>query len=124
MNDNNKKEVGFTPDDNNNIRLPGSVQPECNQGAGDWNFIKPHPLDAADTAGVVGIPTMSGDNMGQEGNLRPSLNSNVDMKNSDTTLMAPVGNSEENLSRKYKYPNVSQDVPVKGRPSVQYNDHS
>lgn len=126
---NNKYEVGCTPDDNNNTRLPGSVNPEpvrgdSAYGPGKWVMAKKTPLDVGDTAGVVGMPYMSGDNMGMEGNLRPSLNPNVDMKNSDTTLMAPVGDSETNLSKKYKYPNVHQDVPPLGRPSTQYSDHT
>jgi len=120
MKDNNKYEVGITPDDNNNIRLPGSVQPEPTRGSGDYMFAKQTNLDPKQTAGVVGTPTFDGSGMGQAGYMYPSLNSNVDVRNSDTTLMATA--STENLSRKYKYPNVSQDVPAKGR--GQYNDHS
>lgn len=125
---NNTYEVGVTPDDNNDIRLPGTCNPEPQRGdsaygPGKWKTIYPTNLDVADTAGIVGIPTMQ-DNFGMEGTLAPSLNANVDVHNSDTTLMAPVGDSETNLSRKYKYPNVHQDIPPKGQPSVQYNDHT
>lgn len=123
MNDNNKYEVGVTPDDNNNIRLPGSCNPEPMMGAGPYNFAKPHALDTADTGGMVGQPTMQS-NYGMEGTMAPSLNSNVDIHNSSTSLMAPVGDSEINLSRKYKYPNVKQDVPPLGRPSTTYSDHT
>ena len=122
---NNTYEVGVTPDDNNNIRLPGTVNPEpvrgdSAYGPGKFVMAKKTELDAKDTAGVVGKPYMDGDNMGMEGNLRPSLNSNVDITNSDTTLMTTA--STENLSAKYKYPNVSQDVPEKGR--RQFEDHT
>ena len=124
MNDNNKKEVGFTPDDNNDIRLPGSVQPEAVMGAGPYDFIKPHPMDTADTAGIVGQPTYDSSGMGQEGYMYPKQNSNVDVHNSDTSLMAPVGDSETNLSRKYKYPNVHQGGDPLDNPKVTFNDHT
>lgn len=122
----NTYEVGCTPDDNNDRRLPGSVNPEPQRGdsaygLGKWAMAKPTPLDTKKTAGVVGQPTMQ-DNFGMEGTLAPSLSANVDTNNSDTTLMAPVGDSGVNLSKKFKYPNVSQDVPEKGR--NQYSDHS
>lgn len=119
--DNNKYEVGITPDDNNNIRLPGSVQPEAIMGAGPYNFAQPGPLDAADTGGVVGMPTVNS-GFGMEGNDSPSLNSNVDVHNSDTSLNTTA--SEKNLSAQYKYPNVSQSYPMKGGPDTQFNDHS
>lgn len=117
----NQSEVAYTPEDNNNIRLGGSVNPEPTMGATNSDFAKNTSLDAADTGGVVGIPTIDS-GYGMDGSMAPSLNANVDMKNSDTTLMATA--STENLSAKYKYPNVSQDVPPKGRPSVSFNDHS
>jgi len=125
---NNTKEVGFTPDDNNDRRLPGSVQPEPQRGDSAYhhpNMIRYHgSMDTADTAGVVGQPTFDYSGMGQEGYMHPNQNSNVDMKNSDTSLMAPVGDSETNLSKKYKYPQVHQDIPAKGQPSTQYSDHT
>jgi len=110
----NSREVGVTPDDNNNIRLPNTLQPEPTFGAGEYNFAKSTGLDPKGTAGIVGVPSMG------EGYGMPAMNSNVDITNSDTTLNTT--NSEENLSAKYKYPNVSQDVPEKGR--GQYADHS
>jgi hypothetical protein len=119
----NTYEVGCTPDDNNDRRLPGSVNPEPMMGAGAYNFAKPTPLDAADTAGVVGQPYIN-NGFGMEDSMAPSLNANVDTRNSDTSLMAPVGDSEMNLSAKYKYPNVSQDIPAKGNPKTQYSDHT
>lgn len=119
MNDNNKSEVGFTPDDNNNIRMPGSVNPEPTFGATPSNFAKPTNLDPKPTGGVVGVPTI-GNGYGMDGSMSPSLNSNVDMKNSDTSLNTT--NSEANLSAKYKYPNVSQDYPEKG--GTQFADHT
>ena len=127
MNDNNKYEVGFTPDDNNDIRLPGSVQPEPQRGDSAYHHLEMakvgSPLATADTAGVVGQPTWDG-GYGMEGHLAPSLNSNVDVHNSDTSLMAPVGDSETNLSRKYKYPNVKQSIDPLDNPKVTFNDHT
>lgn len=125
--DNNKKEVGFTPDDNNDIRLPQSVQPEPMRGDaeyGTYKFGKAHPMDTADTAGVVGQPTQMIDGMGLEGYETLNTNANVDTKNSDTTLNPPVGDSNVNLSAKYKYPNVHQDVNALDNPKVTFNDHS
>lgn len=124
---NNTYEVGSTPDDNNNTRLPGSCNPEPKRGDaeyGTYKFGKATPLDAADTAGVVGQPTLSMESTGLEGNMSISTNSNVDMKNSDTTLNPPVGDSNVNLSARYKYPNVRQDVNPLGNTSKQFNDHS
>lgn len=125
---NNEKEVGCTPDDNNNRRLPGSVNPEPQRGdsaygQGNWDMAKPTPLNTADTGGVVGMPTMQ-NNFGMEGAMSPKLNANVDVHNSDTSLMATVGDSQQNLSKKYKYPQVHQDVPPLGRPSTTYSDHT
>lgn len=128
MSDNNKYEVGFTPDDNNNTRLPGSIQPEAQRGDSAYHhpdMIRYHgSMDTADTAGVVGQPTFDASGMGQEGYKYPNQNAKVDVHNSDTSLMASVGDSETNLSKKYKYPNVSQDIPAKGSPKTQYNDHT
>lgn len=124
MNDNNTKEVSDERVEsyNNDIRMKGSVQPEPMRGSGDYNFAKPHALDAADTGGVVGVVTMSGSNMGMEGNYAPSLNSNVDVHNSDTSLNTTY--SHVNESAKYKYPNVKQDIDPLDNPKVAFNDHS
>lgn len=124
---NNKKEVGFTPDDNNDRRLPGSVNNEPTRGNaeyGTYKYGKATSLDAGDTGGVVGQPTLTIDGTGLNGTYAPNTNANVDVHNSDTTLMAPVGDSEVNLAAKYKYPNVKQDVPPLGRPSTTYSDHT
>lgn len=124
MNDNNKYEVdnGEVEYPSNATRMKGSVQPEATRGPGDYNFIKSHELDVADTAGVVGRPTLDSGNMGQEGSMYPSLNSNVDTKNSDTTLNTTA--STENLSKKYKYPSVHQSIDPLDNPKVTFNDHS
>lgn len=121
---NNKYEVGMTPDDNNNRRLPGSVNPQPTMVGYPSNYAKQTSVDVADTGGVVGMPTFDSSGMGQEGYMYPNQNSRVDVHNSDTTLMAPVGDSEMNLSKKYKYPQVSQDIPAKGNPKTQYSDHN
>ncbi len=119
-------EVGAMTDDNNNTRLPGSCNPEPTRGdsaygQGKWNMAKPTSLDTADTGGVVGMPSM-GSNFGMEGGMSPSVNANV-------SVSGPKGEVEttynhENLSAKYKYPRVHQDIPPKGNPSVQYSDHT
>ncbi len=122
---NNKYEVGFTPDDNNNIRLPGSVQPEPMRGDSDYhhlNMAVPGKLDAADTGGVVGKVTVDYSGMGQEGTYKPSLNSNVSVKNEGTSLNTTASN--ENLSKKYKYPQFHQSVNPLDDPRVTFNDHS
>lgn len=129
MENNNKREVGFIPDDNNNIRLPGSmncepVRGDSAYGQGKWKMGKVTALDVGDTGGVVGKPTVVLESTGLEGNLSISTNANVDVHNSDTSLMAPVGDSNKNLSAKYKYPNVHQDVPTLGKPGTTYSDHS
>lgn len=124
---NNKYEVGVTPDDNNNTRLPGSVNPEPKRGDseyGSYKYGKATALDTGDTGRVVGQPTLAIDGTGLEGYKTINTNSNVDVHNSDTSLMAPVGDSETNLSRKYKYPNVKQDVPLLGRPNTTFSDHT
>lgn len=125
--DNNKYEVGFIPDDNNNIRLPGSVQSEPKRGDaeyGSYKYGKTHPMDTADTAGIVGQPTLTIDGGGLEGYQTITTNSNADTKNSDTTLNPPVGNSNVNLSAKYKYPNVHQSANPLDEPNRTFNDHS
>lgn len=73
----------------------------------------PGPLDTKTTGGVVGQP-----GVGQA--YIPTLSSNV-------SVSGPTGEVEttynhENLSAKYKYPRVSQDVPAKGQ--NQFEDHS
>lgn len=124
---NNKYEVGVTPDDNNNKRLPGTVNPEpiradSAYGPGKWNMAKPTSLDAADTGGVVGMPTFDTSGMNQEGYLRPHQNANVSV--SGPTGVVETTASEENRAAKYKYPRVKQDVPPLGRPSTTYSDHT
>lgn len=123
MSDDNKYEVSDEEVErpSNDTRLGGTCNPEPIRSAGQYEFAKPTSLDAADTGGPVGKPTM-GTDFGMEGAQAPSLNPNVDVHNSDTTLMATA--SEENLSRKYKYPNVKQDIGPKGRPGVQFEDHT
>lgn len=122
----NKKEVGCTPDDNNDRRLPGSVQPEAKRGdsaygPGKYNMAKPTSLDAADTGGVVGMPTMDS-GMGQEGHMMPHQNANVSVSGPKGVVETTY--NHENLSKKYKYPQVHQDVPPLGNPSTTYSDHS
>lgn len=122
----NKYEVGCTPDDNNNTRLPGSLNPEPQRGdsaygQGKWNMVKPTSLDAGDTGGVVGMPTMQ-NNFGMEGTLSPGVNSNVSVSGPKGEVETTA--SSENLSAKYKYPRVHQDVLPLGRPSTTYSDHS
>ena len=114
---NNNKEVGCLPDDNSTIRLPGTLNGEPTYSPSS-DYAKSTKLDAADTGGVVGMPSIG------LGYGMPSMNSNVSVTNEGTTLMATVGDSETNLSAKYKYPNVSQDIPSKGQLKTQYNDHS
>lgn len=108
----NTPEVGFTPDDNNSIRLPGSVQPEPTMGNSS-DYIKSTPLDTKNTSGGIGQPSIGGDYVP------------VPMKSASVT--GPTGlvettASQENLSAKYKYPRISQDIPEKGR--GQFGDHS
>ncbi len=109
------KEVSYTPETNDNIRLGNTVNPEPTMGAGEYNFAKSTPLDAKTSAGVIGTPTIG------EGYGMPAMNSNVDITNSDTTLNTTASN--ENLSKKFKYPQVSQTYPAKDGPS-QFTDHS
>ena len=63
-------------------------------------------LDSKPTAGVVGTPTY------QDATTLISTKS-ADMTNSDTDLNITASN--ENLSAKFKYPRVSEDVPAAGR---------
>ncbi len=122
----NDYEVGATPDDNNNTRLPGTCNPEPMRGDSAYGpgknmFGKPGPLDAVDTGGVVGMPTINS-GYGMEGGMSPSVNAKV-------SVSGPTGEVETtydhaNLSAKYKYPNVHQDIPSLGNPSVQYNDQT
>lgn len=114
MRDNNKYEVGVTPDDNNDMRLPNSVQPEPVMGATDSNFGQAGSLDVVDTI-VVGKTHIGEDY--------------VPVPRKTASVTGPMGVVEttydhSNLSAKYKYPNVSQDIPPAGKPVVQYNDHS
>lgn len=112
---NHNKEVGCIEDDNNATRLPGSLNHEPTMGNSS-DYAKNTPLDTTDTAGVIGQPHIGGDYA--MGGI---------MKTASVT--GPTGvvetyASNENLSAKYKYPHVHQDVPAKGRPETQYNDHS
>jgi hypothetical protein len=124
MKDNNKFEVGFAPDDATNRRLPGSVQYEpvrgdSAYGPGKNNFAKPTTLDAKPTGGVVGVPYIDS-GFGMEDDMAPSLNANVDVRNSDTSLNTTYDHN--NRSAQYKYPSKSQDNPAKG--GTQYEDHT
>ncbi len=67
-------------------------------------------LDSKDTGGVVGQPSYAGATT-------IIATKSADMTNSTTDLN--VSASSENLSAKYKYPRVSQDVPPKA--ANQYN---
>ena len=99
----NTKEVGFTPDDNNDCYLPGSVQHEANRGDsayGTNEYAKNTPLDAkcpmqggcAKIGGdYVATPKKTADVTGAHGVV-------------ETTY------DHANLSAKYKYPQVSQDT--------------
>lgn len=112
---NNNKEVGCEQDDSNRTRLPGTVNPEPTMG-NNSDYAKNTPLKTMDTAEIVGQPRIGGD-----------YAMNGIMKTASVT--GPTGvvetyASNENLSAKYKYPNVHQDIPAKGRPETQYNDHS
>lgn len=117
----NNTEVGNSDSiyPSNDIRLAGSVQPEAQRGDSAYhhlNMIQSTPLDAMDTAGVVGIPTIAED-------------STMTGITKSASVTGPTGEVETtydhaNLSAKYKYPNVTQDVPSLGKPNVQYNDHS
>ncbi len=109
----NTYEVGVTPDDNNNIRLPGSVQPEPTMGATSSDFGKSTPLDGKNTAGVIGTPSIGGDYVPT-----PMKSASV----TGPTGLVETTYNHENLAAKYKYPRVSQDVPEKGR--NQFSDHS
>lgn len=111
---NNTYEVGAGRDDANNIRLPGSLQPAPTRNPSS-DFAKPGSLDAADTGGVVGIARMGGDY--------------VPAPTKSASVTGPTGEVEttynhENLSARYKYPRVHQDIPAKGNPKTAYSDHS
>lgn len=102
------KEVGCIDDDGNNIRLPSSVQPEPTMGNSS-DYAKSTALDVGDTAGIIGKPKIGDDYV------PPPMKS--------ASVTGPKGEVEttynhENLSAKYKYPNVSQDVPPLGKPNT------
>lgn len=99
--------------DNNDIRLGGSVNPEPTMGSYPTDYAQPGSLDTKTTGGVIGQPNIGGDYV-------PVPNKTADTTNSDTSLN--ITSSQENLSAKFKYPNVSQDVSDKGR--NQFEDHS
>lgn len=115
----NTYEVGVTPDDNNDRRLPGSVQPEPQRGDSSYHHLemaKAGPLDTADTGGVVGMPSVGADYA--MGGIMKSAST------AGPTGVVETTASEENRAAKYKYPTVSQDIPPLGNPKTQYSDHS
>ncbi len=63
-------------------------------------------LDTKDTGGVVGQPNVGAGFM-------PSMNSNVDINGPKGEVETTYDHAD--LSKKYKYPQISQDVPEKGR---------
>lgn len=65
-------------------------------------YIQKTDLESKPTAGVAGTPQFQ-----DSDTFIPS--SSADMKNSDSDLNQTA--SSENLSAKYKYPRVSEDVP-------------
>lgn len=69
-------------------------------------MIEKKPLDTKNTGGVVGQPEYAG-----ASNLIPTTQ--PDMKNSDTNLNQSA--SGENLSAKFKFPRVKEDVPALGK---------
>ncbi len=71
------------------------------------DYIKKTPLDTKDTGGQVGQPTF------QEGVSEIIKTKSADITNASTDLNQTASN--ENLSAKFKTPNVTQDVPEKGR---------
>lgn len=78
------------------------------------DYIKPGALDAKDTGGQVSQPQI-----GQDyafGGITKSASTTGAHNVVETTA------SDENRSRKFKYPQTSQDVPEKGR--GQFEDHS
>lgn len=112
-------EVGWA--DNGPQRLPQSVVGEAQRGdsaygPGANNFAKPGMLDVGDTGGIVGKPSVGGDYA--FGGITKSA-----------SVAGPIGEVEttynhENLSAKYKYPNVHQDVPTLGKPATTFSDHT
>lgn len=97
-------EVRFTSDDGNDIRLPGSVNHAPRRGNdayGEPNFAKDTPLDAKPTV-QMGKPSIGGD----------YAFTGID-KNASTTGAHGVVETtynHENLSKKFKYPQKSQDT--------------
>lgn len=111
------KEVGYTSEDNNDRRLPGSVQPEAGRGDSSYGtneYAKVPPLDLKDTGGVVGQPSVGGDYSFSGIKKSASTSGPSDRFNYEY--------NHENLSKKFKYPQVSQDAPAKGR--GQFEDHT
>ncbi len=99
-------EVGFKDDDTNDIRLPGSCNPEPMRGdsaygPGRWNMAKPTPLDVADTGGVVGMPSMN-NGFGMEGSMSPSTNSNVSVSGPHGEVQVSTSTSGYSSKRKSK----------------------
>ncbi len=115
MSNKNKYEVGCVDDDTNDIRLPGSVQPEPKRGnyaygAENANPAKPTPLDTMNTAGVIGQPHIGGDYVPT-----PQKTASV----TGPTGLVETWASNENLSKKYTYPQTSQDIPSLDNPRTQ-----
>ena len=91
-------------------------EPERGDSAyGTNEYAKNTPLDVADTGGVVGMPSIGGDY---------AFNSLAKGAGDTSGAHGVVETtaSQEKLSAKYKYPNVHQDVPEKGR--GQFEDHT
>ncbi len=110
-----KAEVGITPDDNNDQRLPGSVNPApTNSPSSD--FAKAEPLYSQETTGVIGVPSIGGDYA--MGGIQKTASVTGPTGLVETTA------STENLSKKYKYPQVSQDIPKFGNPSNTFDDRN
>ncbi len=99
-----------------NPKKENSVVGEAQRGDSSYNHLdmaQPTALDPKSTGGVVGTPSIGGDYV-------QVPQKSADTTNSDTTLNTTYDHT--NLGAKWGYPNVSQDVPEKGR--NQYEDHS
>jgi hypothetical protein len=112
-----KAEVGWA--DNGPERLPSSIQGAPSRGSdpyGSSDFAKAPSLETADTAGIVGQPSVG------SGYGMPSMNAGVSVTNEGTSLNTTA--STENRSAKFKNPNVKQTFPSKGGPDTQFDDHN
>ncbi len=112
---NNKYEVGDEHVENydNADYLNGSVQHPAMMGAINSDFIKSTPLDTKTSAGMVGSPSI-----GTGYIPTPPMSASV----TGPTGLVETTYNHENLSKKYKNPQVKQDVPELAR--NQYSDHS